>query len=283
MIASGVLHAALLMVLLVNRGPELTVAVAGAEVVRINLMPPPQSQADAREAAPALVPPAEAPLPLPDTRPEAQLEAQPAPNPDAGRLPAPEPPAEQTAGVEVPQANLSNLFERTERATDAEQPPASPQVPTVAAIRSELGQMQASDRALAWGRDCTRRQQQSAVLDCPDTELPSYSTAPGEAIYRALNPVREISRSERSMPAVAANVTDLAQRLADSAIPEELAGYLLEQTQTSITDSSNSGNRTVEHMRRMTDRSAAAEQARMLLDDPWVVNRLRELEQRKID
>ncbi len=277
--ASGVLHAVLLAILLVNRGNEFPLAVTVPESIRINLLPPPpQVQPD---------PPVEQPIALQppgSTRvsPPAQPIAQPAsgPIPDAASPSAP--PAEAIAVNPLLDENLNNLVERAEPSRDAARDQTPAQRPTVAAIVSQLGEIQETDRAQAWRRECSRRQQQSEVLDCPQVDARDYSAAPGEAIYRALNPVRAVSRSERSLPAVAANVTGLAQRLADSAVPAELAGYLLEQTEVSITDGSTSGNRAVQHMRRMTDKSAAAEQARMLLSDPWVINRSRELQQRKV-
>ena len=298
---SAVMHAALLAMLVVTRGSNPGDTAAIPEVVRINLIPPqrqpdPQLTPDSSAQTPAVTP---TPMPVPTDDQDAassssgsspQLVREPAPEPDAELPPpaVPEPTPEvevtvQTAEQAAPEAGVSNLFER-DRSDQLS--PSSVPLPTVAAVRSQLQQMQENADADAWRRDCTRRQAQSELLDCADdrdyASLPTASSAPREAIYRALNPVRRVSRAQRSLPAIAANVDGVAARLADSDIADGLAEYLLEQTEIGITDESASGNRAVEHMRRMTDRSAAAEQARMLLADPWVLRRSRELEQRKV-
>ncbi len=295
---SAGLHAVLLAVLLLTRASDPAGQTVLPEIVRINLVPP-QPRPDRQQlapSAPAVEPaptsaltPAPAPTEAQDSRtgsPPPQPVRQPdvQPGPEASPTVAPPAPV-QTAELPLPEEGVSNLFERD---SNAPQAPSSVPLPSAAAVRSQLRQMQQSAQDQAWRSDCTRRQAQSDVLDCPEEGTPDYgssasaASAPRQAIYRALNPVRSVSRTQRSLPTVAANIDGLAERLADSDITEGLADYLLEQTTIGITDGSNSGNRAVEHMRRMTDKSAAAEQARMLLSDPWVITRSRELEQRKV-
>ncbi|MDP6416838.1 MAG: hypothetical protein QGG54_17665, partial [Gammaproteobacteria bacterium] len=79
-----------------------------------------------------------------------------------------------------------------------------------------------------------------------------------------------------------ANAPALAARLSSSDIPQDLSDYVLEELQAGITHNTNVGNRAVDHIDLMTDRSAAATMVRQILGDAWVVKRAKELQQRKV-
>ena len=99
--------------------------------------------------------------------------------------------------------------------------------------------------------------------------------------YRSLNPVRVLSRSERTLPAVTENAAALAGRLQNMAIPEGLSDYLMEEVEAGITHNTNAGNRNLENIDVMTDKSDAAKIARDVLGDPWIKTQSRINAQRR--
>lgn len=284
LLVSGVLHAALLLALQTNRGASEIILSASPTSVRINLLPPPPGRADDTEptepteeaVANAGAGGSSAPV---EAQVDGELTTEPEVVPEALASPAPATETATVADTESPDSDVSRLVERP-----GPQPGAAsqPLIPTVAAVRNQLQQMQAAREARAWQQDCSERQERSELLDCGPDDGPTYSLDRGETIYRALNPVREASRAQRSLSTVAANVDGLAERLTAAGIPQDLSDYLLEQTGVTISEGSDTGNRAVQHLDLMSERSAAAGWGRELLNDPWIMQRARELEQRKV-
>jgi hypothetical protein len=165
--------------------------------------------------------------------------------------------------------------------------PAMPLItlPNVNVVQSTLQQMQDDERSQLWLRGCTRRQEENDLLDCEPSRQADYSTARRSSAYnrtyQSLQPVRSLSRSERTLPTITENQAALAARLAAADIDQGLVDSLLQQTDAAITEGSNTGNRNIEQIIRMTDRSAAAQQAERVLGDAWIQLRSRELQQRR--
>lgn len=203
---------------------------------------------------------------------ESVAEAAPPEEPPPQTLPpaelASEPPAQPPLSEAQPQSSR----------------PAAPAIrlPSVDLVKSSLQSMEQQRRSQLWLRDCTRRQEESEVLDCDRESEVNYSAATRNATYRALNPVREVSSAQRNLPTVAANVDALGARLEQGDLVDGLADYLLRETEAAITLYSNPGNRAVDNIIQMTDKSAAAAQARQVLGDAWVTTRSRQLQQRKV-
>ena len=75
------------------------------------------------------------------------------------------------------------------------------------------------------------------------------------------------------MEVVSTESKELAGRQGDLCWPVRLSDYALEELEAGITHNLNQGNRAVDHMRNLTDKSAAGAIARELLSGPWVVKR----------
>lgn len=67
-----------------------------------------------------------------------------------------------------------------------------------------------------------------------------------------------------------------------SDVDPQLQEYLLQELETGISEHGNMRQSSVETIIRITDQSAAALQAREVLGDPWVIQRYRELRQRRV-
>ncbi|MEQ8954375.1 MAG: hypothetical protein RL120_09595, partial [Gammaproteobacteria bacterium] len=99
-------------------------------------------------------------------------------------------------------------------------------------------------------------------------------------VYRNLNPVRELSRTQRSLAMVSQATPQLASRLDELALPAGVPVYLMEQLEGNITHLSNPGNRSLQMMKELTA-SPVQQQAARVLGDPWVLNQYRLKQQRQ--
>ncbi len=282
------LHGLLALLLLRDQSLPHSPGEATPQFVRINLLPD----------NPLSPPPVESlPEPEAETPDEAILSSEDNPPPLS------EVAEEQQAVLEAIAAevepvlpdNSTPLAEQNTAATDsqpAEAPPTDTRparplinLPNVDVVQSTLQQMQDAERSQLWLRDCTRRQEENDLLDCEPSQQADYSAARRsntyERTYQSLQPLRSISRRERTLPTITENQAALAARLAEADINQGLADYLLQQTDAAISEGSNTGNRNIEQIIRMTDRSAAAQQAERVLGDAWIQLRSRELRKRR--
>lgn len=209
------------------------------------------------------------------------------PEPDIESVAEAVPPPEESPPQTVPSTELASEPPAQPPLSEAQPQssrPAAPAIrlPSVDLVKSSLQSMEQQRRSQLWLRDCTRRQEESDLLDCDSEPEVDYSAATRNATYRALNPVREVSRAQGNLPTVAANVDVLGERLQQGNLVDGLADYLLRETEAAITLYSNPGNRAVDNIIQMTDKSAAAAQARQVLGDAWVTTRSRQLQQRKV-
>ena len=162
----------------------------------------------------------------------------------------------------------------------SDSPPASARLaPSAEAIRKALGQSQGSD-IRNWRRPCTESQRRAELLECEQESSSDarFAALEANATYSALQLVRSRSRSERSLPAVAANASQLRQTLggrgADGAVESQLrlGVYLLEELEAAITLGSSAENRNQQHMRRVTDTTAVGTMVERIVNDPWIKN-----------
>jgi hypothetical protein len=282
------LHGLLALLLLRDQSLPQPANQSTPQFVRINLLPD----------NPLITPPAES-----LSEPEAETPDAAIVSSEDNPPPLPAVAEEQQAVLEAIAAevepalpdNLTPLPEQNAIATDtqpAEAPPTDARparplinLPNVDVVQSTLQQMQDAERSQLWLRDCTRRQEENDLLDCEPSQQTDYSAARRsntyDRTYQSLQPVRSISRSERTLPTITENQAALAARLAEADINQGLADYLLQQTDAAISEGSNTGNRNIDQIIRMTDRSAAAQQAERVLGDAWIQLRSRELEQRR--
>lgn len=159
--------------------------------------------------------------------------------------------------------------------------------PTVATVRESLRQLDDTSSSLFYRYDCNPLEEEAGIKECnpslgqtPDGR--GYQPAERSLVYRGLNPVREISRSEKSLDVVSSHSRELAERLGSVAVPEGLSDYVMQEVEAGITHNADLGNRAVQHMINSTDKSAAGAMARELLSDPWVVNKAKQNRQRQI-
>ena len=176
----------------------------------------------------------------------------------------------------VPEAVVETAVAQSEEpmpeARDAQLPsvPAVIVIPDTTLVTRSIRSMESENNARLWAYDCNAQQEESDFIRCDDQSTPDYDRVRENNTYRSLNPVRVLSRSERTLPAVTENAAALAGRLQNMAIPEGLSDYLMEEVEAGITHNTNAGNRTLENIDVMTDKSDAAKIARDVLGDPWI-------------
>ena len=263
----------------------LTIAIAGSLLLHLALASvivparlPTASPPEARPVRIALVP--ENPLRAPEpavsaapTRPESQPEPVIAPDPGEPTAADVDAPPETAAATPPPQA-----------------PPPAPvvtvpavELPDSRAVLQSLQQLQQARASRLYQFDCDERQRRSDLLDCGDEDTArDYEALTTNPTYRALNPVRELTRSQRTVGTITQNAAGLAARLRDSDVDPQLQEYLLQELEIGISEHANQRQSAVETIIRMTDQSAAAQQAREILGDPWVIQRARELRERRV-
>lgn len=194
--------------------------------------------------------------------------------------------AENIAYSEPLSATFSEPQERVNLVEEAAEQEATSRlfVPSVVTVEASLRQIQqqAAGNSRSWAKDCNILEEQSELYSCDLKDQRNYQSLERNHTYETLNPIRELTRSQRTLPTIAENAPALAGRLALADIPEGLSDYLLEEVEAGITLNSNMGNRAVGHMRAMTDKSAAGAMARQILGDAWVVTRAKQLQQRKV-
>ena len=157
-------------------------------------------------------------------------------------------------------------------------------LPNLLSVQQSVQAVNADAAARSWLYECNFLEEESGFRTCaPGSGADSgYQEVERNAIYEGLNPVRERSRTERSLRTVYANTASVAAALHSGTVPEGMATYMLEQLEAGTSVYTNNGTDRVQHMRRMVDRSAAALMAERVLGDPWVRGRAVELQQRKV-
>jgi|TARA_B100000315_G_scaffold180476_1_gene169295 hypothetical protein len=178
----------------------------------------------ARSEPPPAVPESEITEPAPEiSNREAPLEEEVASSEEAFSAPlepesVPQPDVESTAPIE-PQP--SRIF-----------------LPSVITIQETLQQRRVREEgdSKSWLYDCNTLEEESTVYTCDPEDRRDYRVIESNPSYQALNPIREISRSQRSLPVVATNAPALAARLANSDIPQDLSDYVLYPVSTYGTD-----------------------------------------------
>lgn len=157
-------------------------------------------------------------------------------------------------------------------------------LPTILSVQQSVQAVISDTVTRSWLYECNTLEEDSGIRTCEvgSGVDDSYQEVERNAFYEALNPVRERTRTERSLRTVYANTANVAAALNSSTIPEELANYVLRELEagTSVYTINVTGR--VQHMRRMNDTSAAVQQATRVLADPWVQGRTLELQQRKV-
>lgn len=158
--------------------------------------------------------------------------------------------------------------------------------PSLLSVQQSIQALDADADVGGWLYECNRLEEESGVRKCAQDstadEQAAYERATSNVYYENLNPVQQRSRTERSLRTIYQNTGNIAAALDTTEIPDALAGYVLDELAASTSALTNNGTDRVQHMRRMVDRSAAAQQAERVLADPWVQSRAEELRQRNV-
>jgi len=199
----------------------------------------------------------------------------------------PEPVQEVESPVEqATDAELAQAEEATAESDFPDSPPvAEPPIvviPSRDIVTRSIQSVEAENTSRLWAYDCNAQQQESELIRCDDQATPNYDRVRENSTYRSLNPVRVLSRSQRTLPTITENSSALAGRLQDINIPEGLSDYLMEEVEAGISHNTNAGNRALENIEMMTDKSDAAKIARDVLGNPWVETQSRSNAQRRV-
>lgn len=187
--------------------------------------------------------------------------------------PGPSQVAEQAELVE------SSTTDQAPTVTPATNPTLTP--PTLLAIQQSLETIESERASRFYSYDCNVIEQKEDIRECEPNDNRDFSSLVKNSVYDFHNPVRELSRSEKTVTAIARESRSLAGRLAQAGLPSGRGAYLLEQMEISIEINSNNGNRVARNMNMMVDSSAAAIQARRVFD-PWVQQQTKVLGARKV-
>ena len=230
------------------------------------------------------------------TQPDEVQEPVPENVPPAEEVVPEEPPEirEEPAELELPSQDLAANDASLEDATVLptadeslrEEPPELLPPPSAVAIRNSVldnfQQQQRDDRS--WASGCTELRRMAGVVGCAQQERPDYSGVEESDNFRSVveyhNPPRQRDSYQENLPAIASQSGQLAASLAQSSLPPGMADFVMEGVESSITLYSNSGNRVLQHMDRMVDRSEAALLARELYT-PWVQFQMLQRQQRQ--
>lgn len=158
------------------------------------------------------------------------------------------------APIEVP------AIERVEQdePNDAAEPTTTdPDVllPSLYSLRRTLDQLdteQRRQRSASVRRACTVLERDDQLIECVPRDARNYQTVEANEVYRGLNPIREVSRSQRTLRTVAGQSAALAERLESSDIPQGLSDYVLTEIEAGLEIYTNSGNRQLQDQQRAT-------------------------------
>ena len=270
-IAIGVsllMHAAIVAALLISAQQEFDSPAIKA--VRVNLVPTnPQVRPAVLEQVPELV---QEQLPVPEQVPEPVAESVP---PEQREPPLPDPALDTT--------DTQNISESAPAPSEL---PGLPQItlPSISSLQQTIHALRAEDEARNWLYTCKPLYEDAGIRECTpgSGSADQYQAATRNPHYTALNPVREQSRSMRSLTTVYQNTGAVAGALQASAVDTALAGYVMDEIAAGTSLYTHNGTDRIQHMRRMTDKSAAAKQAERVLGDAWVIGRAVKLQQRKV-
>ncbi len=158
--------------------------------------------------------------------------------------------------------------------------------PSMLSVQQSIQVLDAEAHTGGWLYECNQLEEEYGVRKCARDgvadDADAYERAASNVHYENLNPVRQRSRTERSVRIMYQNTGNIAAALNTTEIPDPLAAHILDELAANTSVHTNNGTDRVQHMRRMVDRSAAAQSAERVLKDPWVHSRVDELRQRDV-
>ena len=190
-------------------------------------------------------------------------------------------PIEEIDAVDPATAVESSAPEETPVESIASSPAATSLVlPSVVAVQQILQELQTERQANFYSYDCNPLEEEEGIRECEPTDRRDYSVLDRNPVYDYHNPRRQRSRSRETVATGVRESAGLAARLALTDLPPGMVDYLMQEVEIGIGVYSHTGNRAVQLMNRMADRSAAAQMAEDVLN-LWVQNQMRILNQHK--
>ncbi len=184
--------------------------------------------------------------------------------------------------VDLPQLEIEPALENTEPQNESSAESGRIVLPSVVSVQNTLDLLQSRAPSLYWLEECNPLQKEESTKDCATDGAIDYQALQNNEVYRSLNPVRLLSRSQQTLGALGSLSADLSDRLDASSLPLGMSNYVMEELEAGISINSGVGNRQLQQIRRMIDQSAAAQQAERVMADPWVQQQYKELNQRKV-
>ncbi|MCH7815254.1 MAG: hypothetical protein IIC60_01665 [Proteobacteria bacterium] len=269
---SALLHIAIVLALLYLNIGDFDTAVPPRSTVRIQLLPAdslkPEPQLDERELRQQV----------------AALEDEAKQQATEDVAMASEPTAEFIEEIEpVDPVTLAAASEPDEIQIDssASPPPAtSLALPSAVAVQQILEELAIARQAHFYSYDCNPLEEEEGIRECEPTDRRDYSVLDRNPVYDYHNPRRQRSRSRETVATGVRESAGLVARLALTDLPPGMVDYLMQEVEIGIGVYSHTGNRAVQLMNRMADRSAAAQMAEDVLN-LWVQNQMRILNQHK--
>ncbi len=165
-------------------------------------------------------------------------------------------------------------------------PESAPTLPSLITVRDSVTSLNDARTGEAWQWDCNRLEESAGVIHCGETnpnENLDYQSLERNQAYRALNPVREVSRGQQTVATFANEAPQLAARLVESGLPPGMSGYLIQQMESGISLYSFQEKQSLRTLHELTA-SPVEQMAARVLADPWVVNyyHLRAQRQRQV-
>jgi hypothetical protein len=143
--------------------------------------------------------------------------------------------------------------------------------PTSDSISRSVRELSQARQTRFYSRQCNPLEEEEGLKECAPKSNASYDALEFNAVYRAFTPAALVTRSERASAVISSRRSSVVTRLREE-IPDGLSGYLIEEMEAGISHGANAGNRAVQHMIDMTDKSDAAAQARAVLGNPLLLD-----------
>ena len=140
--------------------------------------------------------------------------------------------------------------------------------------------MQSEQVSRFYSYDCNKLEEEEGLRDCAPTNELDYALVERNPVYEFHNPRQQRSRTRETSGLLYSQTANIDVQLAASGLPAGLSDYVIEELEAGVSVYSDTGNRAVQLMDHMVDRSEAAIMAERLFD-PWVQNQTRLLEERR--
>ncbi len=146
-----------------------------------------------------------------------------------------------------------------------------PTMPSLQGISETVRAINSAQQTRFYSYRCNPLEEIEGLKECEPSREANFAAADNNPVFQAFSPVATVPRSEQAAPVLAAEAKGLAGRLRGE-IPQGLSSYVLEELEASISHNANTGNRAVQQIIEMTDKSDAAAQARQVLGNPLLID-----------